>query len=180
MNPSSSSGADAGPAGRRSEIETLARLVEQAYQADHMHSLRANLGALRDDDWMVIPPGGGRCIAEIVEHAAWCKWMYDDYAFGAAALRGDVPPLVPAGGARARPPEELLAWLDEGHRRWLGSIRALSDDAELDRLRLANWGDRFPTRTLIQILIAHDFYHAGEINHLRALIQGTDRWPNAA
>jgi len=26
-------------------------------------------------------------------------------------------------------------------------------------------------------LIAHDFYHAGEINHLRALIQQTDRWP---
>jgi len=26
-------------------------------------------------------------------------------------------------------------------------------------------------------MIAHDFYHAGEINHIRALLQGTDRWP---
>jgi hypothetical protein len=26
-------------------------------------------------------------------------------------------------------------------------------------------------------MIAHDFYHAGEINHLRALLQKTDRWP---
>jgi hypothetical protein len=26
-------------------------------------------------------------------------------------------------------------------------------------------------------MIAHDFYHAGEINHLRALLQGSDRWP---
>jgi hypothetical protein len=68
--------------------------------------------------------------------------------------------------------------MDEGHARWLASIRSLPDDAELDRLRLANWGDRFPTRTLIQILIGHDYYHGGEINHLRALIQGTDRWPN--
>jgi hypothetical protein len=26
-------------------------------------------------------------------------------------------------------------------------------------------------------MIAHDLYHAGEINHLRALLQSTDRWP---
>jgi len=30
---------------------------------------------------------------------------------------------------------------------------------------------------LIRIMIAHDFYHAGEINHIRALLHGTDRWP---
>jgi len=33
------------------------------------------------------------------------------------------------------------------------------------------------TQTIIRIMIGHDFYHAGEINHLRALLQGTDRWP---
>jgi hypothetical protein len=26
-------------------------------------------------------------------------------------------------------------------------------------------------------MIGHDFYHAGEVNHLRALLQATDRWP---
>jgi hypothetical protein len=25
-------------------------------------------------------------------------------------------------------------------------------------------------------MIEHDLYHAGEINHLRSLRQGTDRW----
>jgi hypothetical protein len=30
---------------------------------------------------------------------------------------------------------------------------------------------------IIRIMIAHDLYHAGEINHLRSLLQGTDRWP---
>jgi hypothetical protein len=34
-----------------------------------------------------------------------------------------------------------------------------------------------PTRKILQFMIAHDFYHAGEINHRRALLQGTDRWP---
>jgi hypothetical protein len=174
---STSAGSEA-PArlGSRQEIETLARLVDDAYQNERMHSLLANLRALEEADWMAVPPRGNRCIAEIVEHAGWCKWMYEDYAFGSGILAGDRPPLVPSGGARARPRAELLTWMDEGHRRWLASIRALPDDAELDRLRLANWGDRLPTRTLIQILIAHDFYHAGEINHLRALVQGTDRW----
>jgi hypothetical protein len=103
--------------------------------------------------------------------------MYEDYAFGSASLRGDQPPLVPEGGARSRPPEELLAWLKEGHRRWLESVRALTDDSELDTDRLTNWGERLATRVILRIMIAHDLYHAGEINHLRALLQSTDRWP---
>ena len=165
-------GQDASGSTCDTELETLARLVDTAYQADGMHSLLANLRGLRDQDWTVVPPGCGRSIGEIVEHAGWCKWMYEDYAFGAASLRGNQPPLVPSDGARSRPPAELLDWMDEGHRRWLASIRALRDDAELDRLRLANWGERHPTRTLIQILIAHDIYHAGEINHLRRAHSG--------
>ena len=67
--------------------------------------------------------------------------------------------------------------LTDGHRRWLASVRALRDDSELNRDRLTNWDERLPTRVIIRIMIAHDLYHAGEINHMRALIQGTDRWP---
>jgi hypothetical protein len=101
--------------------------------------------------------------------------MYEDYAFGTASLQGDRPPLVPPDGA-PRSSEELLAWIAEGHRRWLASVQALADDSELDRERLSNWGERLPTRVLIRIMIAHDLYHAGEINHVRALLQGRDQW----
>ena len=165
------------PARSRTAIATLAWLIEDAFEGDPSHSLLANIHNLPDEDWTALPPGGGRSIADILEHVAWSKWMYEDYAFGSASMRGDQPPLIPAAGARSRPRDELLAWLTDGHRRWLASVRALSDDAELDRDRRTNWGERLPTRVLIRLMIAHDLYHAGEINHLRALLHGTDRWP---
>jgi uncharacterized damage-inducible protein DinB len=161
----------------RTSIDTLAWLIEEAFQGDPDHSLLANLRDLREDDWTALPTGAGRSIADVLEHVGWSKWMYEDYAFGRASMRGDEPPLIPADGARSRPHNELLEWLTQGHQRWLDSVRALADDSELERERLTNWGERLPTRVIIRIMMAHDFYHAGEINHLRALLQGTDRWP---
>ncbi|HEX9330498.1 MAG TPA: DinB family protein [Anaerolineales bacterium] len=161
----------------RTAIETLAWLIEDAFEGDPDQSLLVNLRDLQDEDWIALPSGASRSIAEILEHVGWCKWMYEDYAFGKASMRGDQPPLIPADGARSRPHKELLEWLTEGHQRWLASVRALSDDSELDQDRLTNWGDHLPTRIIIRIMIGHDFYHAGEINHIRALLQGTDRWP---
>jgi hypothetical protein len=155
----------------------LAWLSDEAFQGDPDQSLLANLKDLPAHEWTALPPGAGRSIAEIVEHVGWAKWMYEDYAFGPANRRGDVPPMVPENGAPARAPEALLAWLREGHQRWLASVRALADDAELDRDRRTNWGGQLPTRVLIRILLAHDLYHAGEINHLRAVLNGTDKWP---
>jgi uncharacterized damage-inducible protein DinB len=158
-------------------METLIWLIEDAFEGDPDHSLLANLRDLQEQDWTTFPVGANRSIAAVLEHVGWSKWMYEDYAFGPASMRGDQPPLVPADGARSRPHKELLEWLTEGHHRWLASVRALTDDSELDIVRLTNWGDRLPTRIILRIMIAHDFYHAGEINHIRALLQGTDRWP---
>ena len=161
----------------RIAIDTLVRLIEDAFEGDPDQSLVANLRGLREGDWTALPAGANRSIAEILEHVGWSKWMYEDYAFGSASLRGDRPPMVPASGARSRQQEELLEWLTAGHYQWLNSVRNLADDSELEQERLTNWGDKLPTRTILRIMIAHDFYHAGEINHIRALLQGTDRWP---
>jgi len=157
-------------------IDTLCWLIEDAFSGDLSQSLLVNLENLHPSDWTALPLGGGRSIADILEHVGWAKWMYEDYAFGTASLRGDQPPLVPPGGARSRPPDELMTWLKDGHQKWLASVRALADDAELERERLTNWGEMLPTRTIIRIMIGHDYYHAGEINHLRSLLQGNDRW----
>jgi len=160
----------------RTAIDTLVWLIEDAFQGDLSHSLLANLRDLKYNEWTSLPIGAGRSIADILEHVGWCKWMYENYAFGSATLRGDQPPLIPLDGARSRPHGELLTWLTEGHKRWLASVRALSNDTELEKERLTNWGERLPTRVIIRIMIAHDIYHAGEINHLRALLNETDRW----
>jgi uncharacterized damage-inducible protein DinB len=157
-------------------IDTLCGLIADAFSSDLSHSLMSNIAHLRDEDWTALPPGGGRTISDILEHVGWCKWMYEDYAFGTASLPGDKPPLVPEGTIRSRPRDELLAWLKEGQTKWLSSVRALADDRELDRDRLTNWGEWMKTRTIIHIMIGHDYYHAGEINHLRALLQGNDQW----
>jgi len=164
-------------ANSRTAIETLAWLIQDAFDGDPDQSLIANIRDLREEDWTALPSGAERSIAEVLEHVGWAKWMYEDYAFGSASIRGDRPPLIPADGAPARPPQQLIEWLTTGHHKWLSSVRSLSDDSELDQERLTNWGDQLPTRVLIRIMIGHDFYHAGEINHIRALLQGTDRWP---
>jgi DinB family protein len=161
----------------RTAIKTLAWLIQHAFDGDPDQSLIANLRDLRESDWTALSPGTDRSIDEILEHLGWCKWMYEDYAFGPASMKGDQPPLISADGMRSRPQRELLQWLTEGHHKWLASVCALPDDSELERERLTNWGDRLPTRAIIRIMIGHDFYHAGEINHIRALLQGTDRWP---
>src|ERR1700752_2617659 len=111
----STAGARSAPS--RTAVDTLAWLIEDAFEGDPAHSLLVNLRDLSDADWTALPPSGGRSIADIVEHVAWCKWMYEDYAFGPAFRRGDQPPLVPADGARSRPHDELLAWLADGQRR---------------------------------------------------------------
>ncbi len=98
-----------GQANFRTQIDTLAWLIEEAFQSDVSESLIANLRDIRDDEWTALPPGGGRSIADILEHVGWAKWMYADYAFGSASLRGDQLPLIPANGARSRPPAELMA-----------------------------------------------------------------------
>jgi hypothetical protein len=157
-------------------LDTLCWLIEDAFEGVGFLSVFGNFVNIREEDWKTLPLGGGRTIVDILEHVGWCKWMYEDYAFGTASLRGDQPPLIPPGGASARPHDELITWLKEGHYKWLASVRALQDDAELERERLTNWGEHLPTRAIIRIMIGHDYYHAGEINHLRSLLQGNDRW----
>jgi hypothetical protein len=65
--------------------------------------------------------------------------------------------------------------LREIHAKLMKHVQALSD-GELSRLRMANWGEEKETRWLLSTLLQHDVYHAGEINRMRSLLAGEDRW----
>ena len=70
----------------------------------------------------------------------------------------------------------MVAWLRGGQQVLRDSVSALESDEELLRPRKANWGQEYETRWLIGVMIEHDLYHAGEINHLRSQLSGDDRW----
>jgi hypothetical protein len=154
-------------------ISQLMYLLDEAFQGTEWHSLLGNLRPLEHEDWLWVPPGGQRSIREIVQHVGSSKLMYHNHAFGDAKLTWD-DPLV-EGRDVLSSISEATAWLGEGHARLRQSIATL-DDAELVRPRLTNWGELKQTRWIIAVMIQHDLYHAGEINHLRSLHQHNDRW----
>jgi uncharacterized damage-inducible protein DinB len=158
-------------------ISQLLSLLDDAFDGADWHSLVANLRPVTNEDWLWVPQGGCRSIRDIVQHVGGSKFMYHDYAFGAATLAWD-DPLV-NGDETLETVESAIAWLQVGQERLHRSIAALMDDTELMRPRMTNWGEWKDTGWIITILIQHDLYHAGEINHLRCLRQDTDQWAYA-
>jgi hypothetical protein len=152
-------------------VSQLLYLLDSAFQGTDWHSLLGNLGAVRPADWLWVPPGGRRSISAIVDHVGSCKIMYHNHAFGDAQLTWDNPQI--RGGAALATPATAIAWLREVHAPLAQSLAAL-DDAELLRPRMTNWGAPKETRWIITTMIEHDLYHAGEINHIRCLVQEND------
>ena len=164
----------------RIAIDELLYVLEEAYRGpgvEHTYesqSLLPNLATVRDEDWSRIPAGGRRSIAAIVVHVGACKVMYDDYAFGPGKLTWESSEVEPWPGGAA-PRDEVGPWLESAHQRLREHIAALEDE-DLARTRLTNWGEQRETRWIVSVMIQHDLYHAGEVNHIRSLFAGDDRW----
>jgi hypothetical protein len=159
----------------RDGIEQYLYLMDEAFDAPGNHPLLSNLRSVGDDDWQTVLEAGGRSIFDIVLHVGECKYVYDSHAFGDATMTWGQPRTIPAI-ERDSTPAEIIAWLKRGHTLLRGHVAELVDDAELLCPRRANWGTEYETRWLINAMVQHDLYHGGEINHLRALLQRTDRW----
>lgn len=165
----------------RAGIEAYRHLFEEAFRGrgiektNESQALLTNLSGLAESEWRALPPGAARSVESIVVHVASVKLMYDDYAFGAGRLAWDDAEVEPWADGEA-PVADALRWLETMHERVAASLARLADDDELDRERPTNWGGLRPTRWLLATLITHDAYHAGEINHIRSIIRGDDRW----
>lgn len=140
---------------------------------DHWHSLIRNLSTVEPDQWTQVPPGGERTIRELVLHLGVTFLMYESHAFGDESREwGDG--LIDGVGP-GETPEETIAWLRRAHGVLRESAGKLTDD-QLGEIRKAPWGDRYEARRIIELMIQHPLYHVGEINHIRALLQGNDDW----
>jgi uncharacterized damage-inducible protein DinB len=167
--------------GDRGGIEALLDLMDHAFGdraidvSSESQALLPNLGSVPAVAWTALPTGAARSIASIAIHVGACKIMYDDYAFGPGTLMFGTPEVEPFDET-AVVPDEVIDWLEAAHRPLVDHVAALADDGELDRPRLTNWGEMRPTRWIVNSMITHDAYHAGEINHLRSLLGTDDRW----
>jgi uncharacterized damage-inducible protein DinB len=158
----------------RALVDQLVYLTEEAFENSRVHSLIVNLSTVTEDDWSWHPAEEGRSIAEIAMHVASAKQVYNSQAFGDKSIHWEqVRRMVEAHNATL---ESGLAWLREGHALLRDNLAALDDDGLMEQ-RGVHWGGTLDTRAILAIMLQHDIYHAGEINHLRSVIQGTDFWP---
>ncbi len=158
----------------RPRIDELLRLMHDGFEGGDF-SLLANLATVDEESWTALPEGGHRSIRNLTQHVGMFKFMYANHAFRDAKLDYGASPATPSG-ERLATPVAATVWLREGHEYLTMAIDELEDDAELAVPRKAHWGAMVPTETLLTIMVQHDLYHGGEINHARALLQGTDRW----
>ncbi len=152
------------------QVQLLVALLEDAFDGDEEHSLLGNMRNVDDAAWIAVPPGGARPIAELFVHAATGSWAYDDGAFRGRLRTWDAR-YESAPDSR----EPAIAWARDGHERLLESVAAL-DDSDLDGERVTHWGGHRETWRIIFVAAKHNLYHAGEINHARALLQADDAW----
>jgi DinB superfamily len=148
---------------------------EAGVKTDESQALLQNLTSVPEQLWRALPNGAARTIESMVLHVGSCKVMYADYAFHEGTLDWADRQVQPWREGEA-PMAEALEWLAGVHGQLVSDVGALADDGELDRLRPTNWGEEWLTRSIIGAMITHDSYHAGEINHIRSLLNGDDRW----
>jgi len=152
-------------------VSQLVYLLDEAFQGTEWHALMPNLRSVTQEDWLWVPPDGVRSIRYIVIHVGGAKLMYHNQAFGDGQLSWDDPLLCGPDGLPSL--ASALEWLRIGHEQLRASLAALSD-ADLLAPRMTPQSRLKETRWIIAVMIEHDLYHAGEINHIRALHQHND------
>ena len=156
------------------ERDAMVYLMAHAFETGEFHGLMGNLKSVDQDMWTQRLPESLRTIGEIALHVGSSKVMYTNHAFGDGSLTWESPEVQP-WPVDAAPMAATIAWLREVHASLMVHVRQL-DDSQFSRLRMANWGEAKETRWLLSTLLQHDVYHAGEINRMRSILSGEDRW----
>lgn len=150
-------------------------LEEDDLKRDHSFSLIWNLQQVRVDHWDMQPARCRRTIRELVTHIGQTWLMYSSRSFRGEPREWNDTTID--GAARGDSSDEIISWLRNCHAELRSDIDRLGDD-DLSMPRETPWGESYETRRLIELATQHTLYHTGEINHLRALLQGNDGWYN--
>jgi hypothetical protein len=156
-----------------SVIDLLVSQLDQAYDQKSWHgpNLRGSIRGLELAVATYRPAVGRRCIWEIVVHAAYWKYAVRRRLLGekrgSFALKGSnwfPRPLTLSVAAW----QEDVALLDDTHGTLRTAIAALRP-ADLERTPA---GSKVSNVQLVSGIIAHDVYHAGQIQLLKRLAAG--------
>lgn len=170
----------------RAAVEQLLYLLDEAFEGIEQpwHSVLANLRSVTEADWLWTPPNGARTIRLLTAHIGAATHLYDNHAFGDGTIGWNDPAGALGYGMEELQSYEVLdnepcmadivAWTTDAHRRFRDHVAEL-DDSDLSRERRSHKGEMREIRWFVSVMIQHDLYHAGEINHIRALRQGNDR-----
>jgi uncharacterized damage-inducible protein DinB len=162
-------------------VDAFLYLLDEAFEgrgleeSNESQALLTNLATVTEAEWQATVPGATRTIESMVRHVAACKIMYADYAFEAGTKGWGTAEVEGPWDTGTAPMSDAIEWLREAHRSFRQHVEGLTD-ADLDQPRMTNWGEMRPTRWILAAIIGHDFYHGGEINHLRSLLGTDDRW----
>jgi DinB superfamily len=150
------------------EIDLLLTQIDQAYNRRSWHgtNLRGSVRGMTPEDAVWRPDSRGHNAQEIVIHAAY--WKYVVWRRLTGATRGSFP----LGGSDwfARPGADARIWradlrlLDDCHRQLRETIEGLAPK----RLHRAAGGST-TALALVTGIIAHDLYHAGQIQLLKRM-----------
>ncbi|HEY8171629.1 MAG TPA: DinB family protein [Dehalococcoidia bacterium] len=157
-------------------VSQLIILLDTAFADDEEHSLLANLRNVGPHEWRNRVPSAERTIRAITYHTGVAKYLYGNHLLGDSSKTYESVLRTAPSTGDASEKDVVVRWLREGHREFVDGVRTLTD-ADLVVPAPTHWGEIRPKAGHIYALIVHDTYHAGEINHLRALLQDNDKWP---
>lgn len=151
-------------------LDLLVLQLDQAYDKQSWHgpTLKGSLRGIHAEEAAWRPSPGRHGIADLVLHTAY--WKYCVLRRLTGGDRGDFP-RTGSNWLSLPQPYSAQQWtedrrlLDQMHRRLRQAIHQLPPSA----LDLTPKGSKVSNLRLICGIIAHDLYHAGQIQYIKAL-----------
>jgi hypothetical protein len=155
-------------------IAQLLLIVDQAYDARSWHgtNLRGAVRGVTPAQAVQRPAPGRHNVQELVVHAAY--WKYAAWRRLTGSKRGSFPLAGSNFFERSRPDpagwRSDVALLDRMHAELRQAIASTPPSRLTARLRAA--GGPVTVQGLIAGIAAHDLYHAGQIQVVKAIVRG--------